>query len=135
MVIRKFWRARQKWARLLQVIGWEGADARTLGMFYTSVVQAVLLFGPEFCFMSLRIEKALGGFHRWVIQWLAGWMPHQGGDGTWIHPHLGEAMVEAGLQDIETYATHRQNTVTKYIATRPIADLCLEVGRRPGVRV
>ena len=39
VVIQNFWRARQKWA------GQEGANERTLGMFYTVVVPVVLLYG------------------------------------------------------------------------------------------
>ena len=48
--------------------------------------------------------------------------------GTWTYPPLGEATEEAGLQEIETYATYRQNTVAQYIATRPIMDLCMSLG-------
>ena len=35
-------------------------------------------------------------------------------------------MVEAGLQEVDTYDPHLQNTVTKFIATRAIMYLCLE---------
>ena len=48
---------------------------------------------------------------------------------------IPEAMSEAKLQEIETYVAHNQNTVAQYIATRPIIDLCLVEGRRPGARV
>ena len=48
---------------------------------------------------------------------------------------LGEAMAEAGLQDIETYVAHSQNTFAQYIVTRKIMDLCLAAGRRPRARV
>ena len=44
-------------------------------------------------------------------------------------------MAEAGLQEVETYISHHQNTVAQYIATRPIMDLCLAKKRRPGPRV
>ena len=40
-------------------------------------------------------------------------------------------MAEAGLQEVETYVSRRQNTVAQYIATKPIVDLCLAVDRRP----
>ena len=39
------------------------------------------------------------------------------------------------MQEIETYAARNQNTAAQYIATRPIMDLYLEVGRHPGSRV
>ena len=44
-------------------------------------------------------------------------------------------MAEAGLQEVETYVSRRQNTVAQYIATRLIMDLCLAAKRRPGPRV
>ena len=44
-------------------------------------------------------------------------------------------MEELGLQEVETYISHRQNTVLQYIATGPIMDLCLAAERRPGSRV
>ena len=40
-------------------------------------------------------------------------------------------MTEAGLQEVETYVSCRQNTVAQYIATRPIMDLFLVAKRRP----
>ena len=44
-------------------------------------------------------------------------------------------MVEAILQEVKTYVSRRQNTVTQFIATRPIMDLCLAAEWRPGSRV
>ena len=44
-------------------------------------------------------------------------------------------MAEAVLQEVEIYVYCRKNTVAKYIATRPIIDLCLAEKRRPGTRV
>ena len=44
-------------------------------------------------------------------------------------------MAEAGLQEVENYVSRRQNTVAKYIATRPIMELCLSGKQRTGPRV
>ena len=44
-------------------------------------------------------------------------------------------MAEAGFKEIGVYVTRRQNTVTKYIATRPIMDLCEQSVWRPGAWV
>ena len=44
-------------------------------------------------------------------------------------------MVGSGFEGIIRYITRRQNTVTQYIATRLILDLCERSARRPGVRV
>ena len=48
---------------------------RISGMFYTVVVQLVLLYGVELWFMSPYIGKAMGDFHHWVIRRLVGWIP------------------------------------------------------------
>ena len=44
-------------------------------------------------------------------------------------------MVESGFERIGKYITRRQNTVARYIATRPIMDLCERSSRRPGTKV
>ena len=44
-------------------------------------------------------------------------------------------MSEAGLQEVETYVSCRDNKVGQYILTRPIIDLCLAAKWRPGPRV
>ena len=44
-------------------------------------------------------------------------------------------MAEADLKEVETYVSCRHNTVSQYIATRPIMDMCMLANRRPGPRV
>ena len=43
-------------------------------------------------------------------------------------------MKETILEDIETYIYMWKNTVTQYIATFPILDLCQDMERRMGSR-
>ena len=57
-----------------------------------------------------------------------GRQPWRGKDGVWTYPPLEDVMVEAGLQEVDTYVSRRQNTVSQFIATRPIMDLSLEAG-------
>ena len=59
-------KARSKWVGLSRVLGREGSDARTLGMFYVTVVYAVLLHGLEMWVMYPHNGRMLGGFHHWV---------------------------------------------------------------------
>ena len=40
-------------------------------------------------------------------------------------------MAEVGLQEVETYISRRQNTMSQYIVTRPIMDLCMAAERSP----
>ena len=44
-------------------------------------------------------------------------------------------MGEASFEGIRKSVTRRKNTVTQYIATRPIVDLCDQATWRPGARV
>ena len=39
--------ARKSWARMMRILGREGAEPRISGMFFKSVVQAVLLLGQR----------------------------------------------------------------------------------------
>ena len=43
----------------------------------------------------------------------------------WAYPPVEDLMLEAGLQEVETYVSRRQNTVAQFIVTRLIMDLCL----------
>ena len=44
-------------------------------------------------------------------------------------------MKEAGFKEIRVLITNRQNTVTQYIATRPLLELCEGAKQRGGARV
>ena len=61
-------------------------------MFYTTMAQAVILYGLESWITFLHIGKELGGFQHRVTRRLTGRMTHQGREGTWIYPLLGKAM-------------------------------------------
>ena len=83
-----------------------------------------------------------------TVYWEAsGRFPPQGGlqadgtttserEGRWVGvPPLAEAMDYMELQEVESYVSHRQNTVTQFIATKQVMDLFLVAERRPGSRV
>ena len=44
-------------------------------------------------------------------------------------------MAAAGIEEVETYIIHRHNTISQYIVTRPMMDLCLAAEQRPEERV
>ena len=76
-----------------------------------------------------------GGFHHRVARRITGISPQRQTDGIWNYFLLEEDMWGAGLEDMEVYIGRQQNTVAKYITTRPIMDLCLEEERRQVERV
>ena len=48
-----------------------------------------------------------------------------------MYPLLEDMTEEAGMQELETYVSRRHNTVTQFIVTRPIMDLCMAAWQRP----
>ena len=52
-----------------------------------------------------------------------------------MYPLLAEAMSESGLQEVETYVDHHQNTVAQYIVTSLFMELCLVAEGSPGTRM
>ena len=58
-------------------------------------------------------------------------MPRRQAEGIWEYPPFGDVMKVAGIEEIYSYISRRQNTVAQYIATHPILDLFLDKVRRP----
>ena len=117
-------KARKSWGSLHGIVSREGATKRVSGNFFKAVVQQVLLFGAETWVVSPIMERALSAFIHGAVRRITGRQPRKGRDGKWQYPSLEGAMKEAGLTDVRTSINRRQNTVAKYIATRPILDLC-----------
>ena len=110
-VMRNFWCARQKWMRLTRMLIREGADSRTLVQIYLAVVQSVLLYGSETWVLTPRMQRVLGGFPHRAAHRLTVRQPRKWRDGSWVYSPLKDAMVEEGLQEVETYVSRHQNTV------------------------
>ena len=99
------------------------------------VVQAFILYRSETWVTTPHIGRAFGGSHHNVDRRLTVRKPRRGRYGRWLYPPLSEGMDEAGLRDVEAYIYRLQNTVSQFIATRPIMDLSMVAERRLGSRV
>ena len=128
-------KARKIWGRLLWILYQEGADARVSGKFFKALVQAVLLFRAETWLLTPSIERDLDSFQNGAAHRLTGRQPRRRGYGRCVYPLLKESMKEAGFEGIRKSIARRQNTVTQYIATQPIMDLCEQATQRLGARV
>ena len=93
------------------------------------------MFGSETWVLNPCMGQALGSFQHRVNRKIIGRQPKKQEDGEWEYPPLETAMEEAGFEDMGDYVLKRQNTVAKYITTRPIMDLYKKTVRRPGVWV
>ena len=83
-VVENMLEVQKLWARLSQILGWEGEDPQTSGTFYKVVVQATLLFGVETWVLSHRIRKTHGRFHHRVARHLVGMRPGRDMMGRWV---------------------------------------------------
>ena len=130
--IHKSWK---KWVCLSRILGQDGVDATTVGLFYKEVVQAILLFGSETWFVNPFIGRMLGIFHHRMARRIMGKQPRRGVYSSWrCHP-LSEATAEKGIYEVDTYVKRWNKMVAHYILDYPIMDLCLETEWRPGSRV
>ena len=94
------------------------------GMFYKAVVQQVLLFGAETWTVTPAMMKALEGFHHRAARRIAGMQPYRLVNGDWVTPDKTEALEATGLWPIAEYVRRRHATVAKWVAERPIMELC-----------
>ena len=85
--------------------------------------------------MTPHMGSILGGFLHRVVHRMTGRQPQRGRDGVRVYLPLEDAMAETGLQEVNTYVSCHQNTVAKFIDTRPIVDLCLVAQWRPGLKL
>ena len=72
--------------------------------------------------------------HHSVAPRLARMQPRRDTSVRWVYPSLDKAMMEVGLKKVERYVLHCQNTITQYIATWKILEICLETERWPGAQ-
>ena len=61
--------------------------------------------------------------------------PQRNMEGRWEYTLLVMEMLVVVLGDLEKYTLHRQNTITQYITTRNILELCLEAQQHMGARL
>ena len=126
-------RARGKWGQLVKILGRGGLDRITVGRFYVALVQEVLLFEYNTWVLTPRLEKNLEVFHYRAVRQIAGMAPKHQQDGTWVYTPIEEALEMVGMEEIGVYIASHHRTVTQYIATHNIMNLCLEEKRNTGL--
>ena len=90
-----------------------------------TMVQALILFGSDTWVLTLRLEKALEGFHHLVAWLMSVMVPKRHPYWTCLYPPIGEALAMVELEEIRVYIARIHNTVAQYIATCPKMDLRL----------
>ena len=125
-------KARAMWGRLSRVLRAENASPRVCSLFYKATIQAVMLFGSETWNISPASMRSLEGFHLRAARRMAGMMPRKSPNGEWTYPKTEEVLEAAGLHTVQAYIEIRRNTILKFVAQRPIMELCLEAERKRG---
>ena len=85
--------------------------------------------------MTLMIGRTSEGFHHMVVHCLAGMNPRKYIMGMWVYLPLEAAMEATGLEEVDAYVLLRNNTISQYIDTRQILDMCMAEDERPGAQV
>ena len=111
---------------------YENASPRVCGMFYKATVQAVLLYGSETWNLSPAMLRTLESFHLRAARRMTGLMPSKAADGSWSYPDAERVLRKAGLHTINEYIEVRRNTILRFVADRPIYELCKEAERKRG---
>ena len=126
-------KAHATWSRVGQVLWSEQTPPQVAAKFYTSVVQAVLLYCNETWVLSPTALARLEGFHIRAAYRMARWhKPCRSPGNAWIYPKLEDVLEECGLCTVAAYIETRWQTIATYVATHPILDKCRQGERRGG---
>ena len=128
-------RAKTVRRRMSWILSREGAMPRVSGLFLKYMIQAVMFFRAETWVATTRMGTVLAGFQTQVTRRLTGQLLQRTTDGTWKYTSLAAAREAAAFLTMDEYVRRRQNTVSQYIGTRSLLDLCQESERSPGMRV
>ena len=101
----------------------EGADAKTSGMFYVSLVQYILLFGVDTWVVTPCILKALYILNNRAAHQISSRFNQQQRNVIWVYPPISETLMGALLSPFGYYITCRKNNLAQYITMWPIYDI------------
>ena len=107
---------------------------RVAGMFYQTVVAAVLLYISESWVLPPAQLACLEGFHVECAHWLTGMTPRKVGE-KWLYPKSAAVLAKASLKSLHHYIQKRRATVAMTIAGRPVLEECRGAERLHGTPV
>ena len=104
-----FKKAQESWAQLTRILIQEGANPRISGIFFNTVVHAVLILGSWTWVLTLRMGQNLGSFQQKFARRITGRHPRIREEGGWEYTPLEAEIKEAGFKEIGVYILKRQN--------------------------
>ena len=117
-------KARQRWGMVARILSREGATTKTMGYFYKSIVQSVLLYGSETWVVTEQARKSLNTFHHRCARYISGHHIKKNPDDTWEYPRSEEVLEECGLYSMGEYINRRMDTIKEFAKRRPIFAMC-----------
>jgi hypothetical protein len=117
-------KARQKWGLIGRFLKREGANPKTMAVFYKAITQSVLLFGSETWVITKDKMRELKSFHHHCARVIARIPIQQKSDGSWFCPPTKNVLEKTGLFSIEKYIRRRRSTVLEYAATTRLLEKC-----------
>ncbi len=127
-------KARATWACVGQVLRSKNAPPPIAAWFYQAIVQATLLYGSKTWVISRTALVWLEGFHIRAAYRMAKMIkPKRGPGNVWEYPRSVDVLKECGMKTMEEYIHTCRQTITTYVATRPILTECRRGERRRGV--
>ena len=124
-------KARAKWSKFLKILSREGAKPKTMGVFYRTIVQAILLFGSETWSLTKCQMAMVRSFHNQCTRNITRRWNYKKEDGTWFIYDMKETLQKAGLQPVEEYIARRKRTIMPYAQNRAIFRNCVGTPRTP----
>lgn len=124
-------KASKRWSTFSRVLVREGANYKTMGIFYKTVVMSVLLYGAETWTLTQRQTQMLASFHNRCARNITGRGAYEQEDGTWVWPSLTETLEMAGLAPIHEYIHDRKAHFEAYAQNRDIYHKCTQTKRNP----
>ncbi len=126
-------KARGVWARVGQVLRGENTAPWIAAKFYKAVVQAVLLYGSKTWNLTKSALAGLEGFHvRAAYKMAREHRPKKGANRDRVYPKTADVLEECGMVTISVYIQSCRQTITMYVATRPVFEACMKGKRRRG---
>jgi Reverse transcriptase (RNA-dependent DNA polymerase) len=119
-------KAKKKWGYIGKFLRREGADPKTMAIFYKTIIQAVLLYGAESWTISDKTMQDLRVFHHRCARSIARTPIRQDDDGNWVCPPTNTVLEKTGLFSIEEYILRRRTTVHEYISSTRLFKQCKE---------
>jgi hypothetical protein len=115
-------RAKKQWGRIANILRREGAEPKTMGNFYRSIIQSVLLYSSETWQTNAQQLESVVAFHHKVARCITNKHIRKLNNNSdiWVYPNMAVVLEECGLQPIPTYISKRKTTLLRWAQNREI---------------